>query len=89
MMNMEDVKAFVKNSQKVWFRGLLAAAISGAANGIVTGFAAIGVAPEQFNLTQGVGKTFILAGVSALMSAVLGLAMYLKQSPLPPEASGQ
>jgi len=73
------------HSVEVWIRGLAAALISGGANGIITGFAAIGIAPEHFNLKGGLGDTFQLAGVSALMAGSLGLAYYLKQSPLPPE----
>jgi hypothetical protein len=35
---------------RLWLRGLIAAAISGAAGGILTGFASIGISPEHFNL---------------------------------------
>ena len=34
----------------LWYRGLVAAAISGAAGGILTGLASIGISPETFNL---------------------------------------
>ena len=71
------------NSWKPWLKGLAAAVISGAANGIVTGFAAIGIDPNHFNLQSGLGSTLELGAVSAAISAVLGLALYLRQSPLP------
>ena len=35
---------------RIWIKGIAAAAISGGANGVVTGFAAIGIDPNHFNL---------------------------------------
>jgi len=70
----------------VWWRGLTAAGIAGGANGVITGFAAVGIDPEHFNLQAGLHATLVIAGVSALMSAIIGVAAYLKQSPLPQEA---
>jgi hypothetical protein len=67
----------------LWIKGLAAAAISGAANGVITGFAAVGIDPQRFNLQSGIRPTLALAGVSALMSAMIGTSAYLKQSPLP------
>lgn len=69
---------------EIWLRGILAAAIAGAANGIITGFAAVGIDPSHFNLQAGFHNTLEIAGASAVMSAVIGVAAYLKQSPLPP-----
>jgi hypothetical protein len=70
---------------QIWVRGIAAAGISGAANGIVTGFAAIGIDPSHFNLQEGFHHTLEIGGVAAAISAVLGVALYLRQSPLPPE----
>ena len=67
----------------IWLKGLAAAAISGGANGVVTGFAAIGIDPSHFNLAAGLSHTLAIGGVSAAISAVLGVALYLRQSPLP------
>ncbi len=67
----------------VWLKGVLAAGISGGANGVVTGFAAIGIDPNHFNLAAGFNHTLQIAGVSAAMSAMLGVALFLRQSPLP------
>lgn len=68
-----------------WLKGLLAGTISGAAGGVVTGFAAIGIDPEHFNLTVGGGlvHTLEIAGIACVLHAVLGAAMYLQRSPLP------
>jgi hypothetical protein len=70
---------------ELWGRGLMAAAIAGGANGIITGFAAVGIDPSHFNLQAGLRSTLAIAGVSAAMSAIIGVAAYLKQSPLPEE----
>jgi hypothetical protein len=76
------------SSWKVWLKGLIAAAVSGGANGLTTGFTAMGVDPEHFNFqSRGLGNTLLLAGASALMASILGAAAYLKQSPVPPNGS--
>jgi hypothetical protein len=71
---------------QIWLKGLLAAAIAGAANGVMTGFAAVGIDPGHFNLRAGFNNTLAIAGVSAAMSAIIGVSAYLKQSPLPDES---
>lgn len=58
-----------------WLDGLLGAAISSAANGIVVGF----VDPTDFNFSTGLHK---LEDV-IFFSAIVGAALYLKQKPLP------
>ena len=68
---------------EIWLRGVFAAAIAGGANGVITGFAAVGIDPSHFNLQAGLRATLGIAGASALMSAIIGVAAYLKQSPLP------
>jgi hypothetical protein len=70
---------------ELWLKGMLAAAIAGCANGIITGFAAVGIDPAHFNLQAGFHNTMAIAAVSAAMSGVIAVAAYLKQSPLPPE----
>lgn len=68
-----------------WTKGMLASGISGAAGGVVNAFSAIGIAPQTFNLHPGVGlhSTLLFSGAGAIMSAILGLGMYLAKSPLP------
>lgn len=72
-----------KEKIELWLRGILAAAISGSAGGVLTGFAAIGIKPDVFNLTAGFGATFKIAAAAALINAVIGVAAYLQKSPLP------
>lgn len=69
---------------EIWIRGIFAAGVSGGANGVVTGFAAIGVDPNHFNFADGFHHTLAIGGVSAAISSILGVALYLRQSPLPP-----
>jgi hypothetical protein len=68
---------------EIWGKGIAAAGIAGGANGVITGFAAVGIDPTHFNLQAGLHSTLAIAGVSALMSGIIGIAAYLKQSPLP------
>jgi hypothetical protein len=79
---LEETMSAWSNFQ-VWWRGLLAAAVAGGANGVITGFAAVGIDPTHFNLQAGLHSTLAIAAVSALMSGIIGVAAYLKQSPLP------
>jgi hypothetical protein len=70
---------------QIWLRGIVAAAISGAAGGVLTGFAAVGIDPQHFNLQAGIGATFRIGAAAALINAVIGVAAYLQKSPLPTE----
>jgi len=62
---------------KRWIKGIVSALIGGAANGVTVMI----VAPESFNFADGFGKL----GAVMFASAVVSVAMYLKQSPLPGE----
>ena len=70
---------------QIWLMGILAAAISGGANGVITGFTAMGIDSVHFNMQGELHNTLTIAGVSAMMSSIIGVAAYLKQSPLPKE----
>ena len=63
--------------------GILAAAVSGAAGGVMTGLAAVGIDPGHFNLQAGMGATVRIGAAAALINAVIGVAAYLQKSPLP------
>jgi len=68
---------------EVWIKGIVAAAISGGAGGVLTGFAAVGIDPQHFNLQTGIGATMRIAVAAALINSVIGVAAYLQKSPLP------
>jgi hypothetical protein len=68
---------------RVWLKGILAAAISGAAGGVLTGLAAVGIDPQHFNLQTGMAATMRIGAAAALINAVIGVAAYLQKSPLP------
>jgi hypothetical protein len=70
---------------QIWLKGLIAAGISGAAGGVMTGLAALGIDPQHFNLQAGMGATMRIAAAAALINALIGVAAYLQKSPLPEE----
>jgi hypothetical protein len=70
---------------RMWFKGILAAAVSGASGGILTGLAAVGIDPQHFNLQSGMGATMRIGGAAAVINAIIGVAAYLQKSPLPEE----
>jgi hypothetical protein len=70
---------------EVWLKGMLAAGVSGAAGGVMTGLAAVGIDPGHFNLQAGMGATVRIGAAAALINAVIGVAAYLQKSPLPGE----
>lgn len=71
----KDIRLSSIQDLLLWGKGLLAAAIGGAANTV----SVMIVDPVAFNLTDGVHKIMTVAAVSAVVSA----ALYLKQSPVP------
>ncbi|HUJ93412.1 MAG TPA: hypothetical protein VLW46_00455 [Candidatus Bathyarchaeia archaeon] len=72
---------------EIWLKGLLAAAVSGAAGGVLTGLAAVGIDPQHFNLQTGTGATLRIALAAALINAIIGVAAYLQKSPLPQDTA--
>jgi len=68
---------------EIWLKRIAAAGIASGANGIITGFTAVGIDPAHFNLQAGLRSTLEIGRVSALLSSIIGIAAYLKQSPLP------
>jgi hypothetical protein len=68
---------------EIWLKGILAAAISGAAGGILTGFAAVGIDPQHFNLQSGMRETMRIAAAASLINSIIGVAAYLQKSPMP------
>lgn len=61
----------------LWIKGLLAAVIGGVANSVTL----IIVNPQDFNLAAGLRNLLTVCATSA----ILAVALYLKQSPLPSE----
>jgi hypothetical protein len=68
---------------RIWLKGILAAAITGAAGGVLTGLAAVGIDPQHFNLQSGLTETCRIGAAAAAINSVIGVAAYLQKSPLP------
>ncbi len=69
---------------KLWFKKLGAAAVGGGANSFlsalgITGAQIVGINVQQLSLKQ--------LCVTTIVGAIVGLALYLKQSPVPPDNS--
>jgi hypothetical protein len=71
------------NKVEVWLKGVVAAAISGGAGGVLTGFAAVGIDPQHFNLQSGMHETLHIGVAAALINSIIGVAAYLQKSPMP------
>lgn len=67
----------MKKPIRLWLHSLIAAIITGGANGLTVMI----VSPTDFNFGAGIGKLGQVVAVGSL----IGLAAFLKQSPLPPE----
>lgn len=61
----------------------MAAFINGGATALVAGPVAAMLAPTELNLQGGIGKLLTLVGTIFIVSGVMGVASYLRQSPLP------
>ena len=59
----------------IWLRGLVAALVGGAANGVAVRF----VDGEHFNINDGLSAFLKIIAVGAVLSVIA----YLKQSPIP------
>lgn len=67
-------------SWKNWLHSLVAACIGGAANAVTL----VIVAPDQFNINDAAAVERLVSVVA--VNALISVAMFLKQSPLPPDA---
>jgi hypothetical protein len=74
-----------------WAKGLIAAFVGGGASSVSAGFGSMFTDPEHFNLgsSHGLRHLFTVMGITFLISGVVSLAAYLKQSPVPPPWDGQ
>lgn len=68
---------------ELWLKGILAAAVSGGAGGVMTGLAAVGIDPQHFNLQTGAGQTLRIGMAAAAINGVIGVSAYLQKSPMP------
>jgi hypothetical protein len=76
-MARKEEKGLMKRQTRIWLHSLVAALVMGCANGVTVMI----VSPTEFNLGAGIGKL----GQVVLISGMIGVAGFLKQSPLPPD----
>lgn len=75
-----------------WLYGLISGFIGGGAGALTAGLSAMGITPESYNLgstAHGLRHLLALMGATFLLSGIVTVAAFLKQSPLPavePEA---
>jgi len=67
----------------VWFTGLLAAFLAGGAAAASAGISGIVIAPDKFNLNDGLGNTLKMVATSFVISGLFGFFQRLQKSPLP------
>lgn len=75
---------------ELWLHNLFAAIIGGGSGAVVSAFASMGIDPEKFNISSGQGFSHLIEmmGANFVISGLLSMFFYLKQSPLPPESTG-
>lgn len=66
-----------------WVYGLGAAFIGGGAGAITASQVAMGIAPNTFNYSSGIGNMAKMAAITFVVQGGLMAFAYLKQSPLP------
>lgn len=77
----------MQKQTRVWLHRMVAAFIGGGASALVSGLTSMGFAPDKFNLTdlKGILHLLGLMAMNFVVSGILSMAFYLRQSPLPPE----
>lgn len=75
----------MKTVNRLWLKGLIAAAIAGSTSSVANAVGAMTFDPEHFNFAEGIKNLIGLVGLNLLMGGLIGVSAYLKQSPLPPD----
>lgn len=74
----------VTRNQRKWLYGLVAGFLGGMWTSVDSGMAVMLIAPKEFNLDSGLGKTLLTMAVLGVLAGTKVAVAYLKQSPLPP-----
>jgi hypothetical protein len=64
-----------------WFRGLIAAFVSGGASAITSGITVSAMDSRDYNLAT--GKIYALMGAMFAVNGLMGAAMFLRNKPVP------
>lgn len=75
---------------ELWFMGMMAAFLSGGSGAVVSALTSMGIAPDKFNLSSLSGFTHLmeLAGANFIVGGMLAFFLYLRQTPVPPQSTG-
>jgi hypothetical protein len=61
-----------------WLMGLWRSTVQGGAGAVVSGLATIGIDPDHFNLTTGLGDVFKMIGTVFLVMGVIHMFVFLQ-----------
>lgn len=70
-------------TSKIWVHGIIAAFIGGGAAAVSASFSTALIDPDKFNMANGLGNMAKLAALTFMVSGILSVMGYLKQSPVP------
>lgn len=70
-----------------WIRGLVSAGVSGGASAITGGIVVSGLEPDNFNFHA--GKFWELIGALFMVNAVVSIAKFLQNHPIPEDKDSQ
>lgn len=71
-----------------WLYGVGSGFIGGGAGAVVASFTAAVISPDQFSPVGQLKNFIIMAGTTFVVNGILSTFFFLKQSPLPPESTG-
>lgn len=71
------------NDWSRWLKGLIGAGISGTASSLSSGVASTYLAPEKFNVNEGLNNLIKMIAITAIVSFIVSITKYLSTKPLP------
>lgn len=75
------------NDWAKWLKGLIGAGISGTAAAISSGISTTFVAPDKFNLQDGMSNLIKVIATTAIISFIVSISKYLTTNPMPKDES--
>lgn len=85
---MKGGREIMTSKSKRWIHGLLSALVGGFFGAISSGFGSMVVAPNEFNIGNGLMATIKLMAMVGVVNGLVTMSAFLKQAPLPPIENG-